>query len=278
MRLVQESIAVWLLSVDEKRASVWWRTYHMGELGNVSNASAGYCATNMASGQEVGWRTIRRDTIGTAGSNMSMSVEVFAPSLVKCVKDMSERHSDKLLNEKTGQYRFPSVPEIEPASWKSVQKFDVRRLQLAWMEHSKTARLQWEHVTNLLCEPEDAETAPYTDLVKKFHDNGHRVGIARTHITGILIPTPEFLVSLAKRKIYDTFEKIEEAVRPVQVQYDTLFNDTDHFLELNPGADAEQILDIMDSHVRRVQLNSVLVSSRCPLTYVCMFTGSCRTR
>ena len=115
MRLVQESIAVWLLSVDEKRASVWWRTYHMGELGNVSNASAGYVGTNMASGQEVCWRTIRRDTIGTAGSNMSMSVEVFAPSLVKCVKDMSEKHSDTLLNEKTGQYRFPSVPEIEPA-------------------------------------------------------------------------------------------------------------------------------------------------------------------
>ena len=93
MRLIQESIAVWMLSVDEKRAVVWWRTYHMGDLGNVSNASAGYCGTNMASGIEVTWRYMRRDTIGSAGTNMRMSLEVFAPSLVKHMSDMSERHA-----------------------------------------------------------------------------------------------------------------------------------------------------------------------------------------
>ncbi len=38
-----------------------------------------------------------------------------------------------------------------------------------------------------------------------------------------------------------------------------LFNDTDNFLEEHPGVDAEQILDIMDSHVRRVQLNVLLL-------------------
>jgi hypothetical protein len=92
MHLVQESIAVWLLSVEEKRANVWWRTYHMGEFGNVSNASAGYCGTNMASGIEATWRYIRRDTIGTAGTTMGMSMENFALSLVKCIKDMSEKH------------------------------------------------------------------------------------------------------------------------------------------------------------------------------------------
>ena len=54
-----------MLSVDERKAAVWWRTYHMGDLGNVSNASAGYCGTNMASGIEVTWRYMRRDTIGT---------------------------------------------------------------------------------------------------------------------------------------------------------------------------------------------------------------------
>ena len=97
---------------------------------------------------------------------------------------------------------------IEPATWKSVQKFNVMRLQLAWVEHSQAARLQWEHVTDNLCEPEDADKIPYTDLVKKFHDNGHQVGIARTQIKGILIPTPQFLASLEKRKIYDTFEKV----------------------------------------------------------------------
>ncbi len=128
---------------------------------------------------------------------------MFGPSLVKCMKDMSEKHCDKILCEKTGKYKFQSVPVIEPATWKSVQKFNGMRLQLAWMEHSQAARLQWDHVTDLLREPDDAEKIPLTDLVKKFHDNGNRVGLARTHITGILVLTPEFLASLAKPKIYE---------------------------------------------------------------------------
>ncbi len=270
MRLVQESMAVWLLSVDEQRAHVWWRTYHMGEFGNVSNASAGYIGTNMASGIEVCWRTIRRDTVGTAGTNMGMSMEIFTPSLVKCIKDMSERHSDQLLCEKTGKYKFPSVPVIDPATWKAVQNFNVMRLQLAWMEHSAAGRLQWEHVTDLLCAPDGAEKIPYTDLVKKFHDKGHHVGIARTQLTGILIPTPQFLASLQKRKLFDTFEKVEEAVRPVQEQYNMLFNDTDNFLTKYPDMDAEKILDIMDSHVRRVQLIALFISAVRPLIYACL--------
>ena len=140
MRLVQESIAVWLLSVGEVRAAGWWRTHHMGEFGNVSNASAGYCGTNMASG----------------------------------------------------------------------------------------------------------------------------------------IPTPQFLASLEKRQLIDTFEKFQEAVRPVQAKYNMLFNDTDNFLEENPGVDAEKILDIMDSHVRRVQLVVLFMSAMCPLTYAYLFAESCQ--
>jgi hypothetical protein len=263
MRLVQESIAVWLHSVGERRASEWWRAHHMGEFGNVSNASAGYCGTNMASGIEVYWRTIRRATIGTAGTNMSMSMEIFAPSLVKCIRDMSEKHCDQIVCEKTGKYKFPSVPVIEPATWKAVQKFNALRLQLAWVEHAKAARLQWEHVTDNLCEPDDAEQITYTDLVKKFHDKGYHVGIARTSLTGILIPTPQFIASLQKRKLFDTFEMVEEAVRPVQEQYNMLFNDTDNFLTKYPDMDAEKILDIMDSHVRRVHLIILFMNAVC---------------
>ena len=147
---------------------------------------------------------------------------------------------------------FRSLPLIKPAVRKSVQKFNVQRLQLGWVEHNAAMRFQWEHVTDLLCAPDDADTISYTDLVKKFHDDSHKVQIARTSITGILIPTDEFISSLVRRKIYDTYEKLEEAVRPVQAKYDMLFNDTDNFLENNPGADVEQILGIMESHHRRV--------------------------
>ena len=83
--------------------------------------------------------------------------------------------------------------------------------------------------------------------------------MSRTSITGIFIPTPEFIASLMRRKIYDTFEKLQDAVRPVHEKYNMLFNDTDNFLDKNPGADAEQILDIMGSHVRRVQSHRLLM-------------------
>jgi hypothetical protein len=252
MRLIQESIAVWMLSVGEKRAAVWWRTYHMGDLGNVANASAGYCGTNMASGIESCWKYIRRDTVGTAGSNMSMSLEVFAPSLVKHMSDMSERHACKMLDATTGTHMFRSLPLIKPAVWKSVQKFNVQRLQLSWVENDAGTRFQWEHITDLLCAPDDADKMSFTDLVKKFHDDGHKVDIARTNITCIIIPTVEFVASLVRMNIYDTYEKLEAAVRPVQAKYDMLFNDTDNFLENNPGADVEQILGIMESHHRGV--------------------------
>jgi hypothetical protein len=204
MRLIQESIAVWLLSVDEKRAAVWWRTYHMGELGNVSKALAGYCGTNMASRIEASWRYIRRDTIGTAGSSMAMPLEVFAPSLVKDMSDMSENHACKILGADTGMHKFPCLPCIKPAVWKSVQKFNVQRLQLSWVEHSQAMHYQWELVTDLLCEPDDADKMIFTDLVilvKKFHDDGHQVDMARTNITGIIIPTVEFVASLARRNM-----------------------------------------------------------------------------
>ena len=114
---------------------------------------------------------------------------------------------------------------------------------------------QWEHVTNLLCEPDDADKISFTNLVKKFHDDGHQVDMSRTCITCIIIPTIEFVASLLRRNIYDTYEKLEAAVQPVQEKYNMLFNDTDNFLENNPGADVEQILDIMESHDRRVLMH-----------------------
>jgi hypothetical protein len=71
---------------------------------------------------------------------------------------------------------------------------------------------------------------------------------------------------------------VEEAVRPVQEQYNMLFNDTDNFLTKYPDMDAEKILDIMDSHVRRVQLIVLFMSAVCPLTYACLFAESCQIK
>ena len=175
------------------------------------------------------------------------------------MSDMSEKHAEKILDEETGTHMFPSKPSISPAVWKAVQKLEMQRLQLAWVEHSQAMRYQWEHVTDLLCAPDDADKMSFTDLVKKFHDDGRQMDMARTSITGIIMPTVEFVASLVRRNIYDTYEKLEAAVRPVQEKYNMLFNDTDNFLENNPGADVEQILDIMESHDRRVLKHVLLV-------------------
>ena len=72
-------------------------------------------AMNMASWIEAGWRYIRRDTIGTAGSSMAMPLEVFAPSLVKHMSDMSEKHACKILGADTGMHMFPALPIIKQA-------------------------------------------------------------------------------------------------------------------------------------------------------------------
>ena len=86
MRLVQESMAVWMDTVGEKQAVHLWRIHHMGEIRNVSNASAGYVGTNMALGIESWWIYMTHNMVGSAGLNMGMSPEVFEPSLVKYIK------------------------------------------------------------------------------------------------------------------------------------------------------------------------------------------------
>ena len=91
---------------------------------------------------------------------------------------------------------FPSLPKISPAMWKSVQQFNPLRLQLAYVEHSQATRFQWDHVTDILCAPDDVDDVPFTDLVKRFHDARHPLiplHIELTSITRILIPTDEFI-------------------------------------------------------------------------------------
>jgi hypothetical protein len=94
----------------------------------------------------------------------------------------------------------------------------------------------------------------YTDLLKLFRESGEQLNIAHNNVPGIIMPTVQFLKDLERRRIYNTFEKLQDAVRPGRENYDCLFNDTDNFLANNPGFEAEQILDIMDSHIRTVLL------------------------
>jgi hypothetical protein len=142
--LVQEEIVEWLKIVKEMRAAIWFEKTWTGEHGNHTNASAGYVGTNVASGIESHWKYCKRDTVGSAGSNMGMSLQTFTPSLIKYVADTSGKHADKILNKKTGVHEFGSLPFISAGLWKAVQDFNMLRIRLAYVEHSQEYRNEWQ--------------------------------------------------------------------------------------------------------------------------------------
>jgi hypothetical protein len=111
--LIQAEIVAWLKAVKEMRASVWfektWTGQHGISHGYYTNASAGYVGNNKAAGCESNWRYAKCDTVGSAGSNLGTSLEVFAPSLIKYVGDTSGKHADKILCQETGVHKFDSV-------------------------------------------------------------------------------------------------------------------------------------------------------------------------
>jgi hypothetical protein len=94
-------IVAWLKAVKKMSASVWFEKTCTGQHGYYTNASAGYVGNNKAAGCESNWQYAKRDTAGSAGSNMGMSLEVFAPSLIKYVGDTTGKHADKILCQET---------------------------------------------------------------------------------------------------------------------------------------------------------------------------------
>ena len=83
-RKLQDMIEDWLRNdLKETRAADWWRDYWCGEHGNYTNATAGYVGNNKSSGIESHWIYMRRDTVGSAGSNKRVAMRVFGPSLTQ---------------------------------------------------------------------------------------------------------------------------------------------------------------------------------------------------
>ena len=273
--LIQDQIVVWLEDVKEGRASKWYEKTWTGEHGYYTSASAGYNGNNMASGLESTWRYLRRDTVGNAGANMSMSLEVFAPSLLKYVKDASEKHADKMVDPKTGRGVFPVLPEADAALWKEVQQFDMLRIRLAYVEGNKTMRQAWQYSADFF-NNEDAEgegeTKSFIEKLTLFRATGQSFDIARTRMTGIIMPTETLLKTLI-RKGNKSFKQLEFAVHALVPQYDTLFNKTGDFMDENPGMPPEAILDIMDSFVRYTLISRSTAFSHSNSFHA---TGSCR--
>ena len=86
---------------------------------------------------------MRRDTIGSAGSNMRVKLGIFIPLLTKYISDLSEKHASKVLNVHTGAHSFPSNSHISSKVWHLVQQFDPARLILSRIEGCMKNRDRW---------------------------------------------------------------------------------------------------------------------------------------
>ena len=102
----------------------------MYEYGNYTNATAGYLGSNKSVGLESGWKYLRRDTVGGAGSNKRISMNVFFPLLKQYIDDLSKRHASKILCIMTGAHRFSHVAVINISLWGKVPDFRMNVFSL----------------------------------------------------------------------------------------------------------------------------------------------------
>ena len=259
-RLIQQMIESELRIMGEIKAANWYRDYWTGEHGNVTNATAGYVGNNTSAGLEAHWRYMRRDTIGSAGSNMRVAVSTFISLLVKYVRDTSEKHADKVLNQKTGKHMFQSAPIITAKVWNNVQKFDIVRLVLSRIEGAETPAGKWKQEVlkffSMVRDPMyDGRDRSIVELMQEFRDNGNTIGLARRDVIAVLMPDP-LLVQHLMRKYHvgkDTLEdlqKLDEMLQPLRDQYTELFNRPGEWIRTHKDLDVEYVLDVMESFVR----------------------------
>ena len=188
---------------------------------------------------------------------------VFVPNLIKYVRDLSEKHADKILNPITGRHSFPSNPLISPKLWNLVQKFDPMRLALSYVEGSVETQGAWDHEIRFFmpsdCEFEEsaeslASPRRITELLASFH-NTRKLGVARRQFSGIIMPSDKFLAHVRRTfnlqaRTCANVNLIRDRIAPMLDAYLDLFNNIDDWEERNPDKSTSDILDIMESFER----------------------------
>ena len=182
--------------------------------------------------------------MGNAGTNMQVLLKVFAPSLCTYVSNISERHADDILDERSGRHLFPSIPTISPAMWKAVQEMDVRRILLCYVEQSAAARQMWFRVADGISEMGDMDT-PVTEKIRMWHAQGGKVELRLTLTVGFIMPTGELIRHL-ERKGYRQLLELHRAIDTIREQYDLLFNATKGSMEDNVLTDTAKISIAME--------------------------------
>ena len=270
-RLLQNDIVLWLESAEESRAASWFSENWCGEKGNYTNATAGYVGNSMASGIESHWRYAKRDTIGTSGTNQRISLDVFAGSLVRYMKTTSERHADKILDEKTGRHIFPSKPTISTKMWKDVQKFDTNRLLFSFLEGSDAVRKKWNEALRVLCPSDNDAKKSFTHLITEFRKAENSMPVARTAAKGLIMPSKKFYHYLTVTKGLVTSSEIQAAVDEERTVYHEFFHNTANFNVEFPQLTVKDKLDCMENFDRveplSVKCGEIIAKCTCRDSY-----------
>ncbi len=112
-RLLQAMIVQELINRGEQVAAEWYESTWTGEYGNITNATASYCANNTSAGLEAHWKYMLQDTIGSAGSNMLVKLWIFIPLLIRYIADLRTGASSTVVSAPA---LVPEVLASNPAS------------------------------------------------------------------------------------------------------------------------------------------------------------------
>ena len=252
-RLIQQKIVSDLEARGEGKAAKWFLETWTGEYGNYTNGTAGYVGNNKSAGIESHWRYMRRDTIGSAGSNIRLSIAVFVPNLLKYISDLSEKHAAKVLNPNTGRHSFPSCPVITPKIWNKVHKFDTTRLALCSIEASAEVKATWNREIQYFI-PKDSQPLGIIDLMTSFHAIG-KLAVTRRQVGSIIMPSEKLLAHTRRAsnlidRTTANLETLRQIITPLQDVYLDLFNGTEEWNLKYPTKTTTDILDIMESFER----------------------------
>ena len=243
---IQASIYEWLKASKEEYAATWYLKHWSGERGNYTNASAGYVGNKVANSLEAKWKYYRRDTIGTTGTTQRMPLDIFIPSHIKYVRDLSKKHFSDMVDA-AGNVTFPVYPSITTELWKKVQSFDPRIIQLSHVEGGLQYRTAWDESVSAIETCRDTDMN-FTSKLKFWHSEGNKMPFPRSLCRGIIMPSKYFIASL-ENKGFKTLEQLREAVDPIREEYQSMMVNMDEFMTENPhfAKEPEAIMDIMDS-------------------------------
>jgi hypothetical protein len=97
------------------------------------------------------------------------------------------------------QHVFPVIPFVTPSLWKAVQDFNMLCIRLEYVEESKVSRLEWENAADFFmtdlglwaCGPFTVRS--FIEKVTDYRTAGRSIGIARTKMASMIIPTDELM-------------------------------------------------------------------------------------